>query len=107
MRPGKLKRRLVIERPSTTTDEYGGAVVTLANVGTIWASVKRLSGQRGLDYEQTSFGRPFEIITRSDIEIKEDDQFTFNGMTLIVSSVDRDFDKFKYQTITATAKYSG
>ena len=107
MRPGQLKRRLVIQRPSTTTDEYGGAVVALATVGEIWASVERFGGSRGLDYEQTSFGRPFQIVTRSNIEIKEDDQFEFDGQTLIISSVTRDYDKFRYQTIIANAKYSG
>lgn len=106
-RPGLMKRRLVIMRPSTVTDEMGGQTVTLTNVGEIWAQITRLGGSRGLEYEQTSFGKPYRITTRSNISILEDDQFTFEGMTLIVSTVDRDWDKFKYQEIIATGKYSG
>jgi len=106
-RPGQLKRRLVIQRPSTATDEYGGQTVTLTNVGEIWAQVTRLSGSRELNELQTAFGRPFQIVTRSSVNILEDDQFDFEGMVLVVSSVDRDWDKFKYQTLIANAKYSG
>ena len=106
-RPGVMKRRLMIQRPTTTTDEYGGQTVTLSNVGEIWAEVTRFGGARGLDYEQASFSRPFRITTRSNVNILEDDQFTFEDMVLVVSGVDRDWDKFKYQEITATAKYSG
>lgn len=106
-RPGQLKRRLVIQRPSTATDEYGGQTVTLTNVGEIWAQVTRIGGGRDLDFQQTSFGRPFQIITRSSVNILEDDQFDFEGMVLVVASIERDWDKFKYQTIIANAKYSG
>ena len=107
MRPGELKRRLTIKRPSTAIDEYGGQTVTLTEVGTIWASVTRFGGVRGQEDAQTSFSRPFGVVTRSNIDIKEDDQMDFEDMVLVVASVDRDWDKFKYQTITATAKYSG
>ena len=102
-----MKRRLVIQRPTTTTDELGGQAVTLTNVGEIWAQVTRLGGLRGLEYEQTANQRPFIITTRSNITILEDDQINFDGQILIISSIERDYDKFKYQTLTATAKYSG
>ena len=102
-----MKRRLVIQRPTTTTDELGGQSVTLTNVGEIWAQVTRLGGSRGLEYEQTANQRPFIITTRSNITVLEDDQINFDGQILIISSIERDYDKFKYQTLTAAAKYSG
>jgi head-tail adaptor len=106
-RPGLLKRRLVIQRPTTTIDELGGQRVVLTNVGEIWAQVTRLGGSRGLEYEQTASSRPFRVTTRSNVSILEDDQIQFEGMVLIVSTVDRDWDLYKYQTLICTAKYSG
>lgn len=107
MRPGKLKRRITINRPTTITDEMGGAEETLTLVGNFYAEINRGGGSRSLEYEQTQFSRPFFITIRENIDILESDIITFEGKTLIVSSVDRDFDFFRYQTITATEKFKG
>ena len=104
MRPGAMKRRIEIERPTMTTDDLGGQVVTLTSLGTFWAEVRRIDGTRYLQYEATNFTRPFEITIRQNIEILESDRILFDGQVLIVASVERDYDKFRYQRITATAK---
>lgn len=106
-RSGNLKRRIEIKRPSTVTDELGGQEVSYTSIGFFWAEVRRLNGSRGLENQQTTHGRPFSITIRQDIDILENDTVEFNSQVLIVSSVERDFDKFKYQTLTANAKYSG
>lgn len=104
MRPGAMKRRIEIERPSMTTDDLGGQVVTLTSLGTFWAEVSRIDGTRYLQNEATNFTRPFLITIRQNIEILESDRILFDGQVLIVASVERDYDKFRYQRITATAK---
>ena len=106
-RPVLMKRRIVIDRVSTVTDEMGGQTITKTQVGEFWAQVTRVGGSRGLEYEETVSERPFSIVIRSNITILEDDIVNFDGQDLIVSSVERDYDKFRYQTIIASAKYNG
>lgn len=104
MRIGEQKRRIEIQRPTMTTDDLGGQAVTFTPLGLFWARVRRVSGNRALQNEATTFNRPFEIMLRDNIEILEKDLIIFDGMNLVVQSVEKDYDKFRYQFITATAK---
>ena len=106
-RPGGLKNRIEIFRPSTVVDAFGGSTVSLSSLGTFWASVDRVSGSRSLQYETTSFGRPYSIVLRQNIDIEEDDEIVFNSKTLVISSIERDDDRSRYQTIIANEVYQG
>jgi SPP1 family predicted phage head-tail adaptor len=46
---GKLRHRVTIESSTVTRDEYGGEVITWAEVFTTWAAVEPLSGREFLD----------------------------------------------------------
>ena len=106
-RVGRLKNRIEIFRPATTTDEYGGSTVTLASLGTFWASVNRLSGSRSLQYESITFGRAFRLELRQDIDLLEDDDIVYDSKTLVIAYVERDEFKKKYQILIANERYSG
>lgn len=104
MRIGLQKRRIDIKRPTTTTDVLGGQSVTFVLVGSFWAAVRQVDGNRALQNEATTFNRPFEITLRNNIEILETDLVAFANMELVVQSVSKDWNKYRYQTIMATAK---
>ena len=104
---GRTRHRITITRPTTTQDDFGGASVAYATVGTYWAEVSRSAGSRGLDYQQTTFKRPYMIILRGYIDVKEDDRLTFEGQTLVIQSIERDLARKRYTTIMATENYDG
>jgi head-tail adaptor len=106
-RPGKLKRQLEIKRPNVVPDSMGGATGSYSSLGLFWCSVTRVGGSRGLEYEQTAHQRPFRIVLRQDIDILENDTIEFDGQNLTVASVERDFDKKRFQTLIATSKFAG
>ena len=107
MRPGLLKRRITIERPDTSTDELGGAAATYTQIGEYYAEVRKAGGSRGLEYEQSSWSKGWLITVRNNVDVLEDDLIKFEGMTLVVASVDRDWNKFRYATITANSRSIG
>jgi SPP1 family predicted phage head-tail adaptor len=46
MDSSRLKRRVVIQYPSTTQDAYGQPVVGFVTLATVWAAVEQLSGRQ-------------------------------------------------------------
>tara|TARA_R110000850_G_C9798724_1_gene450148 strand:+ start:412 stop:735 length:324 start_codon:yes stop_codon:yes gene_type:complete len=107
MRPGLMKRRITIERPTTTTNDLGGAETTYTQIGEYYAEVRKAGGGRGLEYEQSSWSKGYSITVRNNVDVLEDDLIKFESMTLVVSSIDRDWDKFRYATITANSRFKG
>ena len=107
MRPGKLKQRITIERPTTSTDAYGGTAVSLSSLGTFWAEVVRLGGSRALQYQELGFSRPYRITLRQNIDLLEDDKITYDSKTLVIASVETDIDRGRYQVVIANERYNG
>ena len=107
MRPGELKRRVNILRPTTTTDEYGGAVVTYTDLGNVWCKILTLGGSRRLQYEQSGWTKPKIITMRQDIDLLEDDIINISGIYNVINSIERDEDRYKYQVVTVSETYNG
>lgn len=105
MRPGKLKTRITINRPTMTQDEYAGNDVTLNLIGTFWAQVTRLSGSRQVQYEAIGWDRPFEVIVRSDVDVSEEDEIIVGLNTLVVQSIERDYWKDRYSRLICNSRY--
>ena len=105
MRPGKLKNRVTINRPTMTQDDYGGNEVTLNLVGTFWCEVNRLTGSRATQYEAIGWDRPFEVILRSDVDVSEEDELIIGLNTLVVQSIERDYWKDKYSRLICNSRY--
>lgn len=111
-RPGQLKRRVEIKRPTVVTDILGGAEVTENSLGFFYAGINKgkgsfaSKGSRNLENEQTAFERPYIVTMRQNIDILENDLILFESQVLVVQSIERDFDKYKYQIITAISKFS-
>lgn len=109
MRSGKLKRRITIQRPTVTQDDYGGNVTTYTTLSTEWAKVTRLGGSRGLEFEKVNHSRPFNIMVRGDVDVLESDLIIYNGQTLTIQSIetDEDFMPGKWKFILTGSKYTG
>lgn len=62
MNIGALDRRIVLQRPSSTTNDYGERIVTWLTYATIWAAIdrkpgatERISGEQMLSFQQVIF----------------------------------------------------
>jgi len=51
-RPGKLRRRVVLEEPLRVSDGGGGADIAWSPVATLWAAIEPLSGHERPRYER-------------------------------------------------------
>lgn len=49
-----MDQRITLQRVTRTQDSYGGTVETWADLSTLWAHVKPLSGREVLDAERVS-----------------------------------------------------
>ena len=71
---GKLRRRVTIQEPEVTIGATGGEVTTWADLATVWANIKPLSGQELLAARQSVatalVSTQIEIRYRSDVNSK-------------------------------------
>ncbi len=51
MRPGKLRRRVVVEEPVRVSDGGGGASLSWSQIANPWAAIEPLSGYERARYE--------------------------------------------------------
>lgn len=70
MEAGKLDRRITIEAPQTTRDEYGQALVQFVPLATCWAEKRDLTGRELLAAKQVvaSAQTKFRIRYRTDFD---------------------------------------
>ena len=68
--PGLLDRRVALQSPASSTDIYGGPVMTWALVDTVWASKAPLNGSRMELSSQTRYEVfvQFRIRHRTDVQ---------------------------------------
>lgn len=52
MRAGRLNRRITIQEPTETQDDYGEAIQSWATFRTVWAEVRQKPGQESFDADQ-------------------------------------------------------
>lgn len=52
MRAGRLNRRIIIQEPTETQDDFGEAIQSWATYRTIWAEVRQKPGRESFDADQ-------------------------------------------------------
>ena len=79
---GLMNRRITFQSVDDTTE-------TLSDVATVWASLKPISGQRAIVYEQLQMGVWYDIKTnyRSDFTVVAGDPITYGSETLTVHQI--------------------
>lgn len=69
MRGGRLRHRIVLERPTTTADAKGGEVVTYADATERWADVRPLSAREYFASQQTQMEISHLVTMRFDPDL--------------------------------------
>jgi SPP1 family predicted phage head-tail adaptor len=86
MQPGKLDRRITIQRQTVTQDSYGQDVVTWTDLATVWAEVGAVRGIERFAAMQTVA----EVDTRFVIrhrDVGPKDRISYGGRTYDIKSV--------------------
>lgn len=88
MNPGKLNRRLVLERRTVTKDAANGDVVTWAKVCNLWAELITQRGSEGTvaDAERAQSSRQFRIRYRRDLN-STDFCITYQGESFDIRGI--------------------
>jgi SPP1 family predicted phage head-tail adaptor len=87
IRIGSLDHRLMLQAPSRSPDGGGGATITWLLVAEVWAAVRPLSGNEGLDAEGVKGRVTHEVWIRYRAGVKPEMRFLFGSRELDVRAV--------------------
>jgi SPP1 family predicted phage head-tail adaptor len=84
MDSSRLKRRVVIQYPSTTQDAYGQPVVGFVTLATVWAAVEPLSGGLLFASKQSQSEITLKVTIRYLATVEENMQVIYRQHTYII-----------------------
>lgn len=91
MKSGKLDRRVVLMRPTTTSNGFGEPVEEFVDAARVWASIARPNpGGEVFQADQNSNEQPttFEIRFRDDLQISAKWRLQYRGRTYDIVNVE-------------------
>lgn len=86
-RIGALRHRVVLEAPSRSAGEGGGAEISWHPVATLWAEVVPLSGSEIFQADSIAATAAYEVCTRFRPEIAPEMRFVLGERILDIRSV--------------------
>ena len=87
MRAGLLRKRITIQRSTSTQDTFGAPVKTWADVGGRYASVEPLTGREFEDAQQNVSRIETRFITRYTTGITSKNRIVFNNVNYEIESI--------------------
>lgn len=87
LRIGPLRQRVIIERATTSQDDYGQAIASWATVATRWGSLRALRGTEAVNGEQLAAETVHEIVLRGGVEVRAADRLVIGGRAFGVVEV--------------------
>ena len=86
---GTMDERVGIQKPTMTRGASGSQVITFANIGSRWASVKYLKGARALAGGELYMASNISVTMRSMAELTDDCRLVWNDKTYRITSLNR------------------
>jgi SPP1 family predicted phage head-tail adaptor len=74
--PGQMRTKLIYQEASTAPDSYGDPIETWADVATVWARLRPLSGREIFYAQQVHAQTTHEVVARYIAAIKPTGRFT-------------------------------
>jgi SPP1 family predicted phage head-tail adaptor len=84
---GRLKRRLVLEKPTRVADGAGGASVTWSAAASLWAELKPLKAEERPRGEGLVDLKLWRIVLRHRGDVAPGDRFRLGARTFLVLAV--------------------
>lgn len=79
MRAGRLRHRITIQQPTTSTNAQGGKVKTWTDVATVWAGIEPVSASESEENFQLEHEVSVRIIIRYRSDITSDMRIKFEN----------------------------
>lgn len=106
MQAGKLDRRIVIQRSTTSADAFNEPVETFATLATVWAEAKPISDGERMKAGQTLADKMIRFTIRYSstvADVDPRDRIVFDGRTFDISGI-KEVGRRVGLEITATAR---
>lgn len=87
MRSGLLRKRITLQRSTSTQNSLGEDVVTWANLGSRWASVEPLAGREFENAQQNVSRIETRFITRYTTGITSKNRIVFDNVNYEIESI--------------------
>lgn len=87
MRSGLLRKRITLQRSTSTQDGFGQDVITWGDVGSRWASVEPLAGREFEDGQQNISRVETRFVTRYTTGITSKNRIVFDNVNYEIESI--------------------
>ena len=102
MEAGKLRNRITLQQRTLATDSYGQPIESWADLVTVWAEVRSLSGRESMIASAMQGVTNYEINIRYRTGITQDMRIRYKTKYLDIQSIVTDFDLKKKITLFCT-----
>jgi SPP1 family predicted phage head-tail adaptor len=96
-----MRQRLILQQESRVADTGGGAVLSWADVKTLWASVTPLTGRENMQGERPTAAATHRIVTRHDTAITPEKRFLFGARVFNIRHVRSYAEQGRFMEILA------
>jgi SPP1 family predicted phage head-tail adaptor len=106
MDAGRLDRRIVIQRATTTANSFNEPISTWATLATVWAKAEPVSDGERQRSGETLADKKYRFTIRWSYDVSEvdpRDRVVFDGRTYDVSGV-KEMGRREFIELTATAR---
>lgn len=87
MRAGRLDRRVTLQKPTRTQDDFGQAVETWSDVATVWAGVRQTAGSEFLQAQSETNEQQIVFTMRYRADVRETWRVVWEGRNFDVIEV--------------------
>ena len=110
MEVGKLDRRILVQQPTDSQDDFGGTVTTWATYVSRWAAIRYTKGNEGYQVERKNALYTLLFTDRSDTGtrgITEKMRIIYEGKLYDIRQITERTDEFRIMYITIEAEQKG
>jgi SPP1 family predicted phage head-tail adaptor len=104
MNPGKLNKRILLQRCVETEDGFGGGATSWVDVAYAWASIEPLEGREYYQAQQINSAITHKVRIRYRDGITPDMRFVYNGRTFHIDSVVNEREERRFLVIRCQEK---
>lgn len=100
---GELDQRVLIERPDDHPDGRGGAVKGWAEVATVWARVRPISGRERLSAQQVEAATSYRVVIRRRTDVTAACRVIWQGKAMAVTFIGEAGSRDPWLTLDCSA----
>ena len=85
--PGELDKRVIIEREINTPDRFGGQILTVSTVATVWAHIRPKSAREFIQDTRVNNSTAYLFVIRWRSDIQPSDRLVWLGVSYNITGI--------------------